>query len=218
MCYCDSNVLSIFEEEIKLKKYHFLKNKAFCRKWRHDPLCSLFHPGQREFCDIIGNSFKDYKVSSTWKHTSTFIIRHFFRHCIILSQKRGILSCRARPGSNVPHTSVTDTGTGQLAETLVNLKQGLERLSGDLAALNWGRCTSVSPKRLHWHPCRDVNQLQLEIQSRTSGKQHRWKANGTIKQTESNLKSKLYHPLPVKGKSVSEVWSKRVGNKTHSPE
>ena len=61
----DSNVLSIFEEEIKLKKSHFLKNKGFCRKRRPDPLCSLFHPGQREFCDIIGNCFKEYKDSST---------------------------------------------------------------------------------------------------------------------------------------------------------
>lgn len=71
-----------------------------------------------------------------------FCYRTFFRHCITPSPKRGTLSCRARPGANVPHTSVTDTGTGQLAEMLVNLKQGLEGLSGDLAALN-------SPRKMY---------------------------------------------------------------------
>lgn len=39
-------------------------------------------------------------------------------HCS--KKKRGIFSCRDGPRANVLHTSVSDIGTGQLTEMLVN--------------------------------------------------------------------------------------------------
>lgn len=67
--------------------------------------------------------FEELKDTLTLKHMSTFAFRLTFflsRHCAALSKKRGILSYRDRPTANVLHTSVTDIGTSQLTEMLVN--------------------------------------------------------------------------------------------------